>query len=276
MQLNSKRLSFLSAEQIEYVIADMLVSPTEELQEEHVISFFETIKKESRERFLDVVKLLEDTKMKYLGCEIASMTAYIMYCRKKLKANGVNVELISPQDKAGRINLFKILGNRLARKNKEEFMQWMKQTKNENDKYQIKNPDYRTCKTKYLSLLKEDFKVLEDKLKIGSFINYDYKRDKFKRNDVKKYEFQNKRKFDHKENDSYQDRNYQKKPYKVALVKRSKRGTVLECWNCKKNHSMKECPSIPTHERIQKWQEEYKRRQEKWKANKASNNRKEN
>lgn len=256
LNLNSMISTFLTEDQIEYIKDDLM---KEELSEEDIKLFFQDIKENSKERFLDVVKLLETVKLRFNSSEIAAMSTFIMFCKTRLRANNVDVKHISPMNKEGRINLFKVLGAKLSKKNNEQFMFWLKQTKNEAGKLYIKDPDYKICKAEYLRLLREDFKNLQGKLKPGSFINY---------------------------GSQSKDRPYglgspedAKRPQKTAKrvaavqaqsdrVKRSKRGTVLTCWECRGNHSMKECPKIPQNERLQRWKTEFAKRKEEWKAKK--------
>lgn len=245
LNLNSEKLSFLSIDQIDFIKEDRQL---EEVTETDVIAYFDYIKEKSAQRYLDVVQLLESARMQYYSSEIQSFSRLIMYCRKRLQENNVHLDNISVKKKEGRINLFKVLAAKLSPKNKEEFLFWLKQTRNAEGKLQIKNPEWDVCKNEYLRLLREDFKALRGKVKLGHFINYNKRR-----------------------NDSLKPKQEEKRSHKIAKVggartKKSKRGTTLVCWHCGKNHSMKECGDIPEADRKKKYLEELERRKKEWKA----------
>lgn len=143
------------------------------------------------------------------------------------------------------------LASTLSKKNNEEYLFWLKQTKNANGKLQIKDPEYSVCKTEFLRLLREDFKQLRGKVKLGALV--DYKKRKGSSSEAKG------------ESRHFTYNKIAKVSSSHGRVKRSKKGTKLICWQCSGNHSMKSCPQIDEADRKVKYLEEFKRRKEEWK-----------
>jgi len=251
LNLNSERISFLTLNQIDFIKGD---TQSTELDEAGVIEYFNYVKRNETVRYVDVLALLSDAKIMYMDSVMESYGKFLIFIKEKLWKSNVDPEEVSPNTNDGRIMLFKVLRSKLSKANAEEFKHWMRRTKSISDptKKLLKNPDYKICKDKFLTLLKEDFKQLKGKIKQGTLIDYSKKRKNGQRNS---------------RGSKGQGDKQELADGKIAAVKKSKRGTVLKCWKCEKNHSMKDCPEIPEAERIAEFKKELNKRREEWRKN---------
>lgn len=232
--LNKKKSTYLTTSQLEFIKEEL--QKEEAVTEEDIELFFSRLKTEAKPEPKDVKKLLETCKMKYFPDVYQALSSYLLYCRKTLENNNVDLDVFSSKTVLGRKTIFKTLLTTLTPANREIFKSWMSQNASEEGVYYEKDPPYTLCKDKFLSLLKEDFKRLT-KLKIGTFIEYD--RSKRKRSNA---------------NSST-----------TTKVKKLKKKKDYKCWKCGQNHHMMECPDIPKDKRKSEYLKLLEKKKEEWK-----------
>mmetsp|Transcript_30980 Transcript_30980/g.38257 ORF Transcript_30980/g.38257 Transcript_30980/m.38257 type:complete len:320 (+) Transcript_30980:91-1050(+) len=235
-------------------VAKRLIKDLSDLTHEDVESFLNESLNAQQTVEADPVKLLKGKVFLKYGKDIRDTVINLeMFIDKKLKSANVPLSKVSLTSVQGKINLFKILRNTLPKELRVELQQFMLDNTNPNSQLTLtKDPDYEMVLEKYTSLVSEWFKSFRFRPQIepkkGAIMRVELEEEDDEKLSKPKFDQKSQRQRWNADNMVNDLSKRQKRALIKALNVRPTKRTSIECWKCKKNHHLKQCPEFQDEE----------------------------